>query len=749
MRVRWFLAVAVLVSAFTAARAGPDGDSLRGSRTRARVVVELTASGATLPWLARAFQHSITRELSGFERVTAVEPAEISGASCGADRSCRLRVYNEAHVDIALFGLVTDGEIRYELYQTWTPARLASGAIPVRDQTAIGLKQEVRAAFHPVLKHGGVLDQRPYMYEAERDAASGWLSFPRLLVLGALGALALPFVVVAVWLRSGRALLALRSARWAAAVAIGLVVAGVVGGSVDLAAVVIEWPWLFAGAGGLAWGALIIAAGRTMFPRLTGLARAAHDDIGRILWIWCVMAVQRLAVVIIIYTPFALLAIWVAARLAMPDRWMLGLIAPALLWLARWWLAAWVDCIAVVHDHRLVDGPATIANPWSQEIADYVMGYVRRTGWDIDLRLLSRVVFLPGKRVGGVVTYGGGTTHARIVVDRGLLELAMGELVEVKPAEKPALWPDWTMGTIVARPPGSVVRSRGPATVATYRGRKPRAAAHAMIRKALGQAATLLGYVVPAPGERVPLISDNPQDLKVVRALLLEHYPWDAPDPDDEFDVTDPTDQDLLFGALVRELGVVERQDGRLQTVKLVFGQRVAGMMSRTAARIADVYPALNFAGHHFVQYLYYMWTRDPVFSTARAHIARLQDTSLQIMDRVRQPPPIVRPPPSRFAVFAKGAAALRRRLIWLSWFFPDPIVDRRETWLRRAGTAAVVAVALAAAGVLVKRSIDYHATYTARIAAQEQARAEALLKQSAERKQPEGPVDGKAQKVQ
>src|ERR1043165_1945603 len=85
----------------------------------------------------------------------------------------------------------------------------------------------------------------------------------------------------------------------------------------------------------------------------------------------------------------------------------------------------------------------------------------------------------------------------------------------------------------------------------------------------LGQAATLLGYVTPTPGQLVPLISDSPQDLAIVRELLSEHYPWFAPDPDEEYDATDPTDKALLFGALARELGGVRRNETQLATLRL------------------------------------------------------------------------------------------------------------------------------------------------------------------------------------
>src|SRR5205085_4427446 len=140
---------------------------------------------------------------------------------------------------------------------------------------------------------------------------------------------------------------------------------------------------------------------------------------------------------------------------------------------------------------------------------------------------------LPGKNVhGDVVAYGGGLTHARVVIDRELLVMAMGPLLDVKPDEKPVAWPDWTLAQV--GPSG-----RREATHEA-RAKKLKPLYPGMQRKPLGQPATLLGYVQPAPGELVPLISDNPQDLAIVRKLLSEHYPWFAPDPDEEFDATDP-----------------------------------------------------------------------------------------------------------------------------------------------------------------------------------------------------------------
>ena len=734
MRTRWFLAVALalLVPAVREARSAQDA----APPAAATVVVDLLAEPGTRPWLADAFEQGVVRELSGFERLSTVAKEDFAARDCGVDRRCRLRVYQQSHIDIVFFGAVTDSEIRYELYQTWTPARLATGTITIgRAQSAIGLKHETRDAFHAVLKHGGLLDQRPHTYadrtltdpgtdpgappgatvEPDRTGAVGW-------AIGGLVLLLVPFGLLVARGSSIRRVAALRSARWTAMVLAALAIAGTVVQGLALGPfdeLVAAWPWAFAGAGGLAWGALATTAARRILPPLDGLARVAPYDVRRIVGTWCLVAAQRLVVLAVVVAGLVVLTERIGAQLAIASPWRELLILPAIWWLARLWLASWIECLAIVLDDRLVDGAASPANPWPREIADYLLGYVRRTGWDVDRELLSRIVLLPGHDVDGIATYGGGATHARIVIDKALLELAMGALEDADPEErpddKPAQWPDWTAATVV---PAAGDHPRRAATAAVYysqgHGRKPRPASRVVVRKPLGQAATLLGYVIASPGELVPLISDNPQDLAVVRELLSEHYPWNAPDPDDEFDPTDPTDKDLLFGALVRELGVIQRGDCRWQTLTLALGRRVARLGSRGHARLADAYAALNFARDHLVQYLYYRWSGATDLLTARARPERLHETSTQIVARLHQPP--TTPP---------GPRSIRRRLTWLSSFFAAPIIDRRDRWTRRLVAAGVIAAVLAFAGAVVHRAIDYHAIYAARIEAQQRAASE------------------------
>lgn len=689
------------------------------------VVVDLSPAPGARAWLADAFEHSISRELSGFERLSTMAKEDFAIRDCGIDTTCRLRMYRQSRIAIVFFGTVTDREIRYELYQTWTPARIATGAIAIgRDQSPLGIKHEIRNAFRAVLKHGGLLDQRPYSYTPDSPPERSALDRTAALgVLGALAALVLPFGLVAVRTGSIRRVAALRSARFTAALIAALALAGavtgLVGALVELAPpseIVASWRWGFAGLAGLAWGALAISAVRRALPALDGVTRVASHDVRRIVRTWCVVAAQRFAVLAGCGAALVAASLWLGDRLAIPDPWRVILVVPASWWIARLWLASWVECLAAMLDQRFVVGVASSANPWSREIADYLMGYVRRTGWDVDRNLLAQVVLLPGKAVDGAVSYGGGATHARIVVDQALLELTMGELVEIKSDQPPALWPDWTIASVG---PATGARVRGAVSSAVDRGRRPQAASHIAVRKPLGQAATLLGYVVASPGELVPLISDNPHDLAVVRQLLSEHYPWDAPDPDDEFDPTDPTDKDLLFGALVRELGAIQRRESELQTLKLALGRRVAGLESRAQTRLADLHPVLNFARDHLVQYLYYRWSGATELLTARARSDRLHDTSIQILDQLREPP-----------VAARGRPhSLRRRLIWLSWSFAEPIIDRWDSWVRRLVWGLVIAGVAATAGVFAKRSIDYHPIYVERIDRQIEAQRRAAAK--------------------
>ena len=136
MRAGSSLAVALLVPCV--ALAAPASDE--APHVAANVVIDLAPVPGVPAWFASSFERTITRELAGFERLGTVAKQDVALEACGADRDCRLHAYRSAGVDIVLFGSVTDDAIDYELFQTWTPARLDAGTIAIgRHQSLVAL----------------------------------------------------------------------------------------------------------------------------------------------------------------------------------------------------------------------------------------------------------------------------------------------------------------------------------------------------------------------------------------------------------------------------------------------------------------------------------------------------------------------------------------------------------------------------------------------------------------------------------
>src|SRR5204862_269921 len=172
---------------------------------------------------------------------------------------------------------------------------------------------------------------------------------------------------------------AMRSARRVALVIAAGVVAVVALDPRRIGELVTAWAPLVAGIGGLGWGAFLVLVVRTAFPPLDGLERVPQRELGRFLSTWCLAALERLAVLAVGNAPLVVLVAWLGASLAIAPQWIYLVLAPAVVWLARLGFASWVECVAARLDRRIVEGPASHDSPWSHEITDYLMGYVRRT----------------------------------------------------------------------------------------------------------------------------------------------------------------------------------------------------------------------------------------------------------------------------------------------------------------------------------------------------------------------------------
>ncbi|GAH45581.1 unnamed protein product, partial [marine sediment metagenome] len=235
----------------------------------------------------------------------------------------------------------------------------------------------------------------------------------------------------------------------------------------------------------------------------------------------------------------------------------------------------------------------------------------------------------------------------------------------------------------------------------------------------LGQPPTLAGIVEPSAIDA--RLAFRPAEDPV----------WLDWDPGDEHDGTDPNDKDFLFGALVRELGLIERRDDHMLTVAHAFAlwlrKRPAKLtkawrrgfqlpyrlfLARFPALLADAYAALNYARPHLVQYLaWQVWRREDQL-TARAYPPVLQRQSEQIFATLAADKK------------AAGSDLAKRRLVWMSAFGREQLRSRRATIARRIVFAGFGLALLIGAAVGVKRALDYHPTYVKRIEQQEEERA-------------------------
>ncbi|HET7504176.1 MAG TPA: hypothetical protein VFK02_24315, partial [Kofleriaceae bacterium] len=374
MRACSSLAIALLVPSVALGAPAVSDDA---PRVALNVVIDLAPAPGVPAWFASSFEQMISHELAGFERLGTVGKQDVALDACGADRACRLHAYSGAGVDIVLFGSVADEAIEYELFQTWTPARLESGTIAIgRDHSLIGLEHATRDAFHVVLKHGGLLEQKPYLERESATASTAgaaWSTRAVEILLAALALLVLPIGLALLGGEAPATLIAMRSGRRVALViAAGLAVVVALEPR-RLGELVTAWAPLVAAIGGLGWGAFLVLVVRAAFPPLDGLERVPQRELGRFLSTWCLAAVERLAGLAIVNAGLVVLVAWLGASLAIAPRWIYLVLAPAVVWIARLGFALWVECAAAWLDRRLVEGPASNENPWAREISDYLM----------------------------------------------------------------------------------------------------------------------------------------------------------------------------------------------------------------------------------------------------------------------------------------------------------------------------------------------------------------------------------------
>jgi hypothetical protein len=772
-------ALFVLSMLLVAGRAAAEADP---RPTQLAVDFERPTSGPT--WFVSALEETVGRELLRFNELRVAE--KLDRRLC-PDREprCLVDQYRAAGVQVIILGKLRGRALAFEVYDTWTGTRAFDGSLKVADVTTSTLRRHVGDIVRPIVQRGGLLDQRPALVESAAPATPAASAKPTperkaspakssaaptakvaaappakvvaaappakaaeaalpaarrdltRILLGLMALVALP-VLLARLLVGGRELRKRErpaSWKWSALVEAALALLLLASVLIDVREALTQLATSKAAAlllpisAGMLWGAVGLLNAGWVFAPIHGLGQIRHEGLWPLLRAWIALALLR-AILLLFYVPVVVLTVRGAATLGFPPSVTLGLVLPITGLLAYFWLLSLVDNLALFLDAQLVIGPASARNPWHTTIKRYFRGYVRRNAIDLDVALLERTLFLPSL-LPNVISYGGGFARPRILVGEQAREVALGGLPEeadfpdrtVNPEEMPC---GFLVPSSAAEQDGQrLARAEMRRRELTLAPLKPRGAAPRL----MGENATLLGWVLPQPVDGgIPLISNTSEDYDVVKRLLTEHYAaFERGLDEDEVDDTDPTQKDFLFGALIREFGVLTRRDSFLSTIRysLVLGsQRLAWLyrfvvrppikfyerfLAGPGAKVADAYAALNHGLHHLIQYLFFLRVGEEAPLTARANVPRLMQTSREMVERI-----------SRDRLSAEERHLLRatprERALWLSQSFFAPVTARRSQSLRvLAGIALAVTVGILIVTAVVD-AVDYHPTYVERM---------------------------------
>jgi hypothetical protein len=672
-------------------------------------------------------------------RFQTIELAERLDPQRCPDRGARCLVeqYRKDGVHIVVLGRVEKKKLAFDVYETWTGQRSFDGAIAVADVNSATLRRHIGDIVRPIVQHGGLADDRPKSVTPSAPVPDKRVA-PKITIAPQRSNLVLLLLAAAIVLVASPILLALilvgrdlgkrerpASWKWSALLLVVLSMMPVAVSIFDVSGFLVRLaapamttddlipPTL----AGMLWGAFLLAVGVWLFAPIHGMQHIRHDALWPLMRSWITLTLLRSIALFFLYAPILFL-VWKACKdVALPESVTTAFLLPLAGLLAHFCLLSLVDNLSVYLDTKLVTGVASARNPWHATIKRYFRGYIRRNGVNLEEKAFERTLFLPSARA-DVISYGGGFAQPRVLVGDVPRETALGEL----PDEEE--FPDRTVN-MEELPTGFLVASmrerddlgqyaraedrRRGLTLAAPRPRQP-------MPRLVGENATLLGWVIAQSKEEgLPLISDTEDDFGIVKRLLSEHYAAFEWNIDGEVDDTDPTQKDFLFGAILREMGVILRHDTLFSTLRWtieVASQRV-GFIHRfvvrpplalyerflawPAARIGDAFAALNGAFHHLVQHLCLENGTDGALLTARANEPQLVKASHEMLSRPE--------------------AEDDDRIQWLARYFHAALAPQtRVRWLRVAFGLALAAIA----GVLLVRSareaVEYHPKYVERM---------------------------------
>ncbi len=590
------------------------------------ISIQFSAENSADSWQAKTFQQATSKFISGYNKL-------------------KVRNFDtKMPADYQWRGILKNGSLNHELIETKTGARLSSGRFKI-GQSISDLQIASLKAIKVLVRNGGLVDQNTSKKNFVLPSIPE--SWNRLFKIK------YPQSVMS---------------------AISLV-------------------------GGVLWGYILLLCLSFAVGSFHGLERIWHWNVRQYLTSWFEVFLGKIAIVFLLISPAIGLGLYLESRFELNFFLLWYALIPMIILFEFTLITLFGSVLTKILDRKFVKGNLKKNAIWDMEIRHYFMGYYRRLGLDIPMNVLNKLIFLPGREL-EVFTYGGGFHRTRVVVPYELLDMAIGEpdISTAEDIEKAPVAATESLGRVLPKKWNAEIKAKSndaQIEKVISKSKFPLTPAKAMEFPSGGggmpmeSAAGVWGQIRPnREQETVGLISDSLQDLQVVKELLSEHHMLFAKlQFDEEFDDTDPSDFDYLFGILLREVGVAHRKDSLWLTWWYSFNlfvetwpkklkaaySFVYGIYhsngSRHTTTLADSYVVLHHGRHHFLQYLYYQIRRDLSLLSSRANRQSLMSVSRKIFSQFRE----IKPDKEDLR---KNRATIKNQIIWFSKFFAFRLPD-------------------------------------------------------------------------
>jgi len=674
-------------------------------------------------WVAKAFEWSFHKDLSNFQRVK-VHSSDVNEIADCKNKSldCYLKKIT-SNLDALLVGKVFENKIEYKLYDISRKRVAHTGTFNIsKGASLVSARLELFRIFKPYLEKGGLLEQKEYQLEESIENTKSSVTFNlkhySLLIL-LIVLLASPLITLSAYKRKFSQSYFFPQVKKISILFLGLGILLCLGFIFTPKGFFNLNRFFLPVLGGVLWGYFFVFNFLFIFPSLQGIEQMREKVIWSYLRSWVVIIGLKVFALIFVYSTIFYSFASIGKLFGVETTTLYFIFIPVLMGIVLCFLNLILEIFSLFLDVRF-ESKHKKKRAWEKESKKYLIGYLKRHSISMKRSIIEKVHIVCGSnKVLMMSSYGGLLTAPRIVVPQSLIEATLGSQPHLKSENLDAVLKDSTFGTLSAI--RTIKSSDKPLHINLKESFK--LFSKEKVLKSVSQKVErnfdnnieerlklntqdLVGMMAPTftQEDSIPLISDDKEDMDIVEELLSEHRrELEKEFEQAEVDDTNPRARDFLFGAMLREIGSIIRNDHLLNTFDLFYFELPENFdlgkfkkytkiptLKKHYHRIVDSFSAFNLASDHLIQFYYYELFNKKKMLTRRASRRVLSNTSLEMLEQ--------------FSTFEKDNlehrnSELSLRLRWLSRFTPYSLeLDEEKdfvNYIKRIALASIALIAL------------------------------------------------------